>query len=66
VAGAAFQPREAAGSIVFDSERGRVVSGQERFVVSGRINIVLLGQQSPVEIDEEQTFQFRIIDSPGK
>jgi hypothetical protein len=66
VAGAAFQPREAVGSIVFDSERGRVVSGQERFAVTGRINIVLLGQQSPVEIEEVQTFQFRIIDSPGK
>ncbi len=66
IAGAAFQPREAVGSIVFDSERGRVVSGQERFAVAGRINIVLLGQQSPVEIEEEQTFQFRIVDSPGR
>src|SRR5205814_287819 len=62
VAGAAFQATVATGSIVFDSDRGRVVSGEEHFKVVGRINIMLLGQQAPVDIEEEQTFQFRILD----
>ena len=64
VAGAVFQPTVADGSVVFDSDRGRVVSGQERFAVAGRINITLLGQAVPVEIQEEQTFQFRIVEVP--
>jgi hypothetical protein len=61
VANAAFEPREAIGSIVFDAAAGRVVSGQERFRVVGRLSIVLLGQPSPVDLEEEQTFQFRIV-----
>ncbi len=62
VAGAAFQPQVADGTIVFDAERGRVQSGQERFRVVGRINIVILGQPAPVDIEEEQMFQFRLVD----
>jgi hypothetical protein len=67
VAGAAFQPQEAVGSIVFDSSKGRVTSGQEKFRVVGRLTLVLLGMPSPVDIEEEQTFQYRILDAlPSK
>jgi hypothetical protein len=66
VAGAAFQARVADGAVVFDAERGRVVSGQERFAVTGRIHIAILGQQASVDIEEEQTFQFRLIEPPQR
>jgi hypothetical protein len=62
VAGAAFKALEAGGAILFDEERGRVVEAQERFHVRGRLNIVLLGQNTPVEIDEDQLFFIRILD----
>jgi hypothetical protein len=60
--GAAFQALEAAGTIQFDGNRGRVVAGEERFRVVGRINMNILGQNAGIDIQETQTFQFRIID----
>jgi hypothetical protein len=60
--GAAFHALEAAGTILFDGSRGRVVGGEERFRVAGRINMNVLGQNAGIDIQETQTFQFRIID----
>lgn len=61
VTGAAFTALEAVGLLIFDATQGRVISGQERFRVRGRIGITILGMQTPVDIEEEQTFQFRIV-----
>jgi hypothetical protein len=62
VAGAAFQTQEAGGSILFDALKGKVVEAQERFHVRGRLSISLLGQNTPVELDEDQLFFMRILD----
>jgi len=59
---AAFKPHIAGGLIHFDAERGKVTEAQERFHVRGRLNLNLLGQNSPVEIDEDQLFYIRIWD----
>ena len=39
-----------------------MTDAQERFHVRGRLNINLLGQNTPVEIDEQQLFFMRILD----
>ena len=57
---AAFKPHIAGGLIHFDAERGKVLEAQERFHVRGRLTLNLLGQNSPVEIDEDQLFYIRI------
>jgi hypothetical protein len=57
---AVFKPQIAGGLIHFDAERGKVTEAQERFHVRGRFNLNLLGQNSPVDIDEDQLFYFRI------
>lgn len=60
--GAVFQPQQAEGVILFDAANGRVVEAQERFRVRGVINTSLLGQNTPLEIDEDQHFLIRIHD----
>jgi hypothetical protein len=57
---AVFKPQIAGGMIHFDAERGKVLEAQERFHVRGRLTLNLLGQNSPVEIDEDQLFYIRI------
>jgi hypothetical protein len=61
--GATFQAQEAGGTLFFDATRGRVLAAEERFRVRGVLNLQLLGQNTPLEIDEEQNFQIRILDS---
>jgi hypothetical protein len=60
IANATFKPQVAGGLILFDAERGKVVEAQERFHVRGRLILNLLGQKSPVDIDEDQLFHIRI------
>ncbi len=60
--GANFQPQQAGGELIFDSARGRVVLAQETFRVKGLLNANVLGQNTLVEIDEEQHFAIRIHD----
>ena len=55
-----FQPQEAGGFLLFDSARGRVTAAEERFHVRGVLNANLLGQNTLVEIDEDQHFAIRI------
>jgi hypothetical protein len=61
--GARFQAQEAGGVLYFDPARGRVLAAEERFHVRGVLALQILGQNTPLEIDEEQTFQIRIADS---
>jgi hypothetical protein len=62
--GAKFQAQEAGGVLYFDPACGRVRTAEERFRVRGVLNLQILGQNTPLEIDEEQTFQIRILDAP--
>jgi hypothetical protein len=60
IAGSNFQPPQAGGTLLFDTERGKVVAADERFHVRGTLALVLLGQSTATEIEEEQVFQMRI------
>lgn len=60
VNGANFQIQQAEGVLLFDSDKGRVVGAEERFRVRGVINSTLLGQNTLIEIEEDQHFQIRI------
>ena len=60
---AAFKAQAAQGNIYFDSDRSKVISAEERFHVKGTLEINLLGQKTPVEIEEEQTFKLRLLDN---
>jgi hypothetical protein len=62
VAGAQFQPPQARGDVYYDFQRAKVVGAEERFHVRGQIQLTLLGQNTPVEIDEEQTFRLQILE----
>jgi hypothetical protein len=64
VTGAAFRTRAAGGTILFDADKGKVTAASERFRVGGRLNINLLGQNTPVDIEEDQLFLLRIMDAP--
>lgn len=55
-----FQPQQAEGVLLFDAGRGKVVGAEERFRVRGFLNANLLGQNTQIEIDEDQHFQIRI------
>lgn len=57
-----FQAPVAGGALIFDAARGRVIAAEERFRVKGLINVNLLGQNTGVEIDEDQHFLIRIHD----
>ena len=57
-----FRHEEAGGTIEFDAAKGRVVRAKERFPVKGNLTIGLLGQETPVELDESQHFLVRILD----
>jgi hypothetical protein len=62
VADAAFRPVQAGGAIIFDADKGKVVQAQERFGVRGRLTINLLGQNTVVDLEEDQLFMVRILD----
>jgi len=57
---AAFKHQEAGGTIYFDSDQKRVSRAEERFHVKGTMAIELLGKNTPVELEEDQTFRIRI------
>ena len=55
-----FQARQAVGQILYDPALGRVVSAEETFRVAGTMRINLLGQNTPVEVEEDQHFLIKI------
>jgi len=59
---ASFKHGEAGGTIYFDSGKRRVSHVEELFHVKGQMSIELLGQNLPVELDEEQRFQIRLLE----
>jgi hypothetical protein len=61
IARADFRHREAGGTIAFDSAKGRVTRAEEHFSVQGNLTIGLLGQETPVGLDETQDFRIRIL-----
>ncbi|MGO8753431.1 MAG: hypothetical protein ACLQNE_46435 [Thermoguttaceae bacterium] len=62
VSGASFKHGEAGGTIYFDPGKQRVSRVEERFCVKGQMSIEVLGQNLPVELDEAQTFQVRLLE----
>ena len=64
IKGANFLPPQAAGQILFHTERSRTAAAEERFYVRGTLVIMLLGQNTPCEIEEEQVFKLRIVEKP--
>ncbi len=57
-----FKVNKAGGNIQFNTKLNRVSQIDEIFEVSGRIETTLLGTKSVIEMQEQQTFQMRIID----
>lgn len=55
-----FQPVQAGGVLLFDTRQGRTVAAEERFAVRGAVVLMLLGQNTPAEVEEEQLFQMRL------
>lgn len=62
ISGAAFKAQQAGGSIIFDADKGKVTEARERFLVRGRLALQLLGQNTPVDLEEDQMFHVRIMD----
>lgn len=60
IASANFQPQQAVGLLSFDAARGKVVVAEERFRVKGVLNAKLLGQLTPIEMEDDQHFLIRI------
>jgi len=58
-----FKHREAGGSIEFDNAKGRVVKAEEHFPVKGSLTMGLLGQDTPVALEETQDFRVRILEA---
>jgi hypothetical protein len=56
-----FQAPQAGGVLLFDSQQRKTVAMEERFLVRGKLGLVVLGQNTPAEIEEEQLFQMRIV-----
>jgi hypothetical protein len=57
-----FRVQTAAGSILFDAERGRVSAAEERFHVRGQLAVTALGVDAVVDMDEAQLFRLRLHD----
>jgi len=66
VQSADFKSPQSGGTLFFDAVKGKVVAAEERFRVTGVLNASLLGQNTPIEIDEDQHFLIRIHDKLGK
>ncbi|MDA1018014.1 MAG: hypothetical protein O3A00_26595 [Planctomycetota bacterium] len=63
---AQFQPQQAAGSITFDKQTGRVTRAAERFHVRGTLGTALLGQDVRINLDDKQSFDIQVSDvNPG-
>ncbi len=62
VSRASFKHGEAGGTIYFDPGKRRVSRVEERFHVKGQMNIEVLGQNLPVDLDEEQSYQVRLLE----
>src|SRR5262245_10585272 len=60
VQSADFKSPQSGGTLFFDAVKGKVVAAEERFRVTGVLNASLLGQNTPIEIDEDQHFLIRI------
>jgi hypothetical protein len=60
VQSADFKTPQTGGTLFFDAVKGKVVAAEERFRVTGVLNASLLGQNTPIEIDEDQHFLIRI------
>jgi hypothetical protein len=60
ILGAEFRAPDAAGVLVFDAVRGKVVAAEERFRVKGVLTTSILGEKTAIEIDEDQHFLIRI------
>ncbi len=60
ISSANFQPQQAVGLLSFDAARGKVVVAEERFRVKGILNAKLLGQLTPIEMEDDQHFLIRI------
>jgi hypothetical protein len=60
VAGANFRTPLAAGFIYYDVAKARVAAAEETFRVAGAMQMTVLNLQTPVEIEEEQTFRMTI------
>jgi hypothetical protein len=59
---AAFQPQVARGTILFDPKRGRVAAAEEAFAVKGSVVVDLLGANTPIDLEETQVFELRVLD----
>lgn len=57
---AAFQLQAANGNIYFAADQGKVLAAEEYFRVRGALEINVLGQKTPVEMEEEQVFKLRV------
>jgi len=66
VQSADFKSPQSGGTLFFDAVKGKVVAAEERFRVTGVLNASLLGQNTPIEIDEDQHFLIRIHEKLGK
>jgi hypothetical protein len=62
VSAASFKHGEAGGTIYFDPVKRRVSRVESRFRVHGQMSIEVLGQNLPFELDEEQSFQVRLLE----
>jgi hypothetical protein len=56
-----FQPLLAKGSILFDAHKSRAQAVEEMAQVRGMLNVMLLGANTPVLIEEEQGFLMEIL-----
>jgi hypothetical protein len=62
ITAANFQPQQAVGLLSFDAARGKVVVAEERFRVKGVLTASILGQQTAIEMEEDQHFLIRILE----
>jgi hypothetical protein len=60
ISSAVFQPLVTAGTIQYDPQLGHVVEAQETFHVRGKVDVELLGQPVPIELEEKQVLTVRI------
>ena len=66
ISGASFKHEESGGTIYFDANKQRVSRVEERFHVKGQMSIEVLGQNLPVDLDEEQSFEVRLLERDSR
>jgi hypothetical protein len=59
---AAFKPQTAAGVVLYDTRKSRVVAAEERFHVKGLLAVSALGTNVDIDMDEAQYIQVRLSD----